>query len=266
MPLSITAIPALETNYVWALHNARHAVLVDPGEAGAPLDWLAGRRLALAAVLVTHHHYDHTDGISAIVERHPAPVYGPNDERIPQVEHRVGHGDRVRIDPLDIDFEVLGVPGHTTSHIAYYGHGLVLCGDTLFSAGCGRMFEGTPEQMHASLDRLAALPPDTKVLAGHEYTVSNCRFALAVEPGNPSLQARLREAEALRAKNQPTLPSTLGDELEYNPFLRCRQPDVAAAARRREPGRGNSPADVFAVLRRWKIGRASCRERGARAA
>src|SRR5690625_7153419 len=122
MPLSITAIPALETNYVWALHNARHAVLVDPGEAGAPLDWLAGRRLALAAVLVTHHHYDHTDGISAIVERHPAPVYGPNDERIPQVEHRAGHADGVRIDPLDTEFEVVAVRVNTTRSMGDAGH------------------------------------------------------------------------------------------------------------------------------------------------
>ncbi|MDZ7789458.1 MAG: hydroxyacylglutathione hydrolase [Xanthomonadales bacterium] len=252
MPLSIDAIPTLESNYVWALHDGRHALLVDPGEAGPPLDWLADKGLELGALLITHHHWDHTDGIDEVLAKHPVPVYGPEDHRIPQVDHPLREGDHVDIESPQAHFEIISVPGHTSIHIAYFGHRLVLCGDALFSAGCGRMFEGTPEQMLASLDKLADLPADTRVLCAHEYTLANCRFALAVEPDNADLQARAREVEALREEGKMTLPSNIGAERRFNPFLRTREPAVIEAAGKREPGCGSGPVEVFAALRRWK--------------
>jgi len=252
MPLSIDAIPALESNYVWALHDGRHALLVDPGEAGTPLNWLADKGLELSALLITHHHWDHTGGIDDVLAEHPVPVYGPEDRRIPQVDHPLREGDHAEFDAPGALFEILSVPGHTSIHIAYFGHRLVLCGDALFSAGCGRMFEGTPEQMLASLDKLADLPADTRMFAAHEYTVANCRFALAVEPDNRDLQERAREAETLRESGQITLPSSIGAERRFNPFLRTREPTVIDAARAHDPACGETPAEVFATLRRWK--------------
>lgn len=252
MPLSIEAIPALESNYIWALHDGRHAVLVDPGEAAPALKWLSDNGLEPGALLITHHHPDHTAGIDALIERYPVPVYGPEDHRIPQVDRAVGEGDHVALDAPGADFEVLSVPGHTSIHLAFFGHRTLLCGDTLFSAGCGRVFEGTPAQMLASLDKLADLPADTRVCCGHEYTLANCRFALAVEPDNADLQARAKDAEALRGKGEATLPSRIGGELRYNPFLRTREPAVIAAAKAHEPDCGDDPAAVFAALRRWK--------------
>ncbi|NEZ05075.1 hydroxyacylglutathione hydrolase [Wenzhouxiangella sp. XN201] len=252
MPLSIDAIPTLETNYVWALHDGRHALLVDPGEAGPPLAWLAENELQLAALLITHHHWDHTDGIDDIIARHPVPVYGPDDLRIPQVDHPLREGDHVEIDSPRSRFEILSVPGHTSIHLAYFGHRLVLCGDTLFSAGCGRLFEGTPEQMLASLDKLADLPGDTRVFCAHEYTVANCRFALAVEPDNQDLKERLHEVETLRENGKITLPSNIGAERRFNPFLRAREPGVIKAVQEHDPGCGTEPVEIFAALRRWK--------------
>lgn len=252
MPLSIEAIPALESNYIWALHDGRHAILVDPGESGPPLRWLADTGLELTALLITHHHWDHTDGIDGILAEHAVPVYGPEDRRITQIDHPLREGDRVDIEAPKARFEVLSVPGHTSIHLAYFGHQMVLCGDALFSAGCGRLFEGTPGQMLASLDKLAALPADTRVLCAHEYTVANCRFALAVEPENEDLQARAQEAEALRKKGEITLPSQIGAERRFNPFLRTREPTVIQAARQHDPDCGSNPVEVFAALRRWK--------------
>lgn len=254
MPLSIDAIPALESNYVWALHDGRHAMLVDPGESAAPLRWLAGNGLGLTALLITHHHWDHTDGIDGILAEHAVPVYGPDDQRIPQVDHPLREGDHIDIIAPAAHFEVLSVPGHTSIHIAYFGHRMVLCGDALFSAGCGRMFEGTPEQMLASLDRLAELPADTRVLCAHEYTVANCRFALAVEPDNKDLRERADEARALRERGEITLPSRIAAERRFNPFLRAREPAVIEAVRAHDPGCGTDPVEVFAALRRWKDG------------
>ncbi|NBB92971.1 MAG: hydroxyacylglutathione hydrolase [Gammaproteobacteria bacterium] len=252
MPLSIDAIPTLESNYVWALHDGRHAILVDPGESDAPLRWLSENGLALGALLITHHHWDHTDGIDGILAKHRVPVYGPDDERIPQVDHALQEGDRVDIDVPTAHFEVLSVPGHTSIHLAFFGHRLVLCGDALFSVGCGRMFEGSPGQMLASLDKLAGLPADTRVLCAHEYTVANCRFALSVEPDNEDLRERAREAEAIRQRGEATLPSIIGAERRFNPFLRTREPSVIEAVRQHEPGCGDDPVEVFAALRRWK--------------
>lgn len=252
MPLSFNAIPTLESNYVWGLHDGHHALLVDPGEAGPPLDWLEEHGLTLSALLITHHHWDHTDGIDDILAEHPVPVYGPEDRRISQVDHPLREGDRVEIDSPEARFEILSVPGHTSIHIAFFGHRMLLCGDALFSAGCGRMFEGTPEQMLASLDKLADLPADTRVLCAHEYTQANCHFALAVEPDNPDLQERAREVEALREKGRITLPSSIGAERRFNPFLRTREAAVIEAVRAHDPDCGKAPVEVFAALRRWK--------------
>jgi len=251
-PIFIEAIPILETNYVWGLHDGQNAVLVDPGRAGAPLQWLMDRSLTLTGLLITHHHWDHTDGIDDILKAHRVPVYGPDDMRIPQVDHPLGEGDRLQLEHPALDMEILSVPGHTSIHLAYVGSDFVLCGDTLFSAGCGRMFEGDAEQMQASLDKLAALPGHTRVFCAHEYTLDNCRFALQVEPDNPQLNERLEQVVRMRRQSRITLPSTISDELDFNPFMRTRQPEVIAAAQRRKPGCGSKPHEIFGVIRSWK--------------
>jgi hydroxyacylglutathione hydrolase len=250
--LQIEAIPILDSNYVWALHDGQDVLLVDPGRSAAPLDWLARTGLRLRGLLITHHHWDHTDGIDDILARHPVPVYGPEDSRIPQVDRPVAEGQRIVIDRPAVELDVLSVPGHTSIHLAFVGPDVVFCGDALFSAGCGRLFEGTPEQMQASLDKLAALPGKTRVYCAHEYTLDNCRFALQVEPDNAALIRRADEAKTLREQGEITLPSTIADERSFNPFLRTRQPDVIAAAQHRNPGCGTEPHEVFRVIRGWK--------------
>ena len=256
MPLSIEAIPALETNYVWALHDGTHCVLVDPGSAAEPLAYLDDHGLELAAILITHHHWDHTGGLDDILVRHNVPVWGPRDERIEQVTHPIGEGDRIEIAEPALSLQVLDTPGHTTTHVMFYDDKRLLSGDTLFSIGCGRLFEGTPQQMLASLDKLADLPGELKIYCGHEYTLDNCRFALQVEPDNAVLKQRFEQARSLRERGEITLPSTLADERAANPFLRSREATVIAAANDREPGTGTGadPAGVFGVIRSWKDG------------
>lgn len=252
MPLSVEAIPALETNYIWALHNGRDCVIVDPGSPAEPLDWMASKGLDLRAILVTHHHWDHTGGIDGVLSASRVPVWGPRDDRIGQITHPVSEGDRVELPELDVTLNTLEVPGHTTTHIALHDEERLFSGDTLFSVGCGRMFEGTPEQMVASLDKLADLPGNLQVHCGHEYTLANSRFALEVEPDNERLRERAEEARRLRDAGRITLPSTLEEERAVNPFLRTREAAVIEAASRREPGCGDDPAAVFGVIRRWK--------------
>lgn len=250
--LEVIALPAFADNYIWLLRRGRHVVAVDPGDAAPVLDYLAATGTQLCAVLATHHHGDHVGGIDSLIAGHPAPVYGPAIEAIDVVDHPLADNDRVVLAELDAEFAVLAVPGHTRGHLAYYRRGMLFCGDTLFGAGCGRLFEGTPADMHASLARLAALPADTQVYCAHEYTLANLRFAAAVEPGNAAIVARTEDTAALRAEGRPSVPSTLAIELATNPFLRWNAPEVVAAATRRL---GRTPADageVFAAIRDWK--------------
>lgn len=252
------AIPALHDNYIWALcesaKTGRRAAVVDPGEAAPVRAWLRANSAQLGAILVTHHHWDHTGGIADLLREQTVPVYGPAREHapIPGLTHPLHGGERFIVEELGLEFTALHVPGHTLGAIAYHGHGWLFSGDTLFSAGCGRLFEGTPAMMHGSLSRLAALPPATQLYCGHEYTAGNLQFALAVEPGNPAIAARLQAVRGLRQAGRPSLPSMLRDELECNPFLRCAAPGVRESVARQL---GHEPADeveTFAALRRWK--------------
>lgn len=236
------------------LHDGHQALVVDPGDAQPVLAALQQGGLTLAAILVTHHHGDHTGGVDTLRKATGAKVYGPALERMPEPLQRLNDGDVVEV--LGLRFEVLLVPGHTAGHIAYFGHipsqdPVLFCGDTLFSAGCGRLFEGTPAQMLASLTRLAALPETTRVCCAHEYTLSSLRFALAVEPDNTALQAYQTHALELRRQHQPTLPSSIRLEKAVNPFLRTHLPSVANAVQRR-CATAPDAVSVFAALRTWK--------------
>lgn len=257
--MTLLPLPAFDDNYIWMLHDGHQALVVDPGDEEPVLQALQAQGLQLKAILVTHHHADHVGGVDALRAATGAAVYGPAGEAMPEPLQRMSGGDT--LDLLGLHFTVIDVPGHTAGHIAWYcgpreaaAHSgdqpLLFCGDTLFSGGCGRLFEGTPAQMLASLDRLAALPGATRVCSAHEYTLSNLRFARAVEPANAALQDYSRHCEALRARQQPTLPSTIAIEREINPFLRSRQPAVVHAMQARSAAADD--VSVFATLREWK--------------
>lgn len=255
--MKLTPLPAFSDNYIWMLEGGTggtDAVVVDPGDAAPVERALDARGLRLVGILVTHHHPDHVGGIDRLRARLEGPVWGPARETIPAPFLALHDGDE--IDVLGLRFRVLDVPGHTAGHIAYAQQDaadepLLFCGDTLFSAGCGRLFEGTPAQMSTSLARLAALPGTSRVCCTHEYTLSNLRFAAAVEPTNAAVRDHLARCEALRASEQPTLPSRLDLERRINPFLRCTEPEVIASARR-EGATDATPVPVFAALREWK--------------
>src|SRR5690554_5445347 len=250
-------LPALSDNYIWLFRQDDNAIVVDPGEAEPVEQYLEQHGLARQAILLTLHHGDHVGGALALHNRGNAPVYGPAGAGLPVCRHRLSEGDTVQLRDFGLTLTVLDVPGHTAGHIAYHGQPqgsapVLFCGDTLFAAGCGRLFEGSPEQMLASLSKLASLPDDTLVCCAHEYTLSNLRWALQVEPGNATLQERWNTATALREKGQPTLPSTLALEQASNPFLRTAVTAVAERAAQHAGRRLGSEVDVFAQLREWK--------------
>src|SRR6202051_4641936 len=252
--LDVRPVRAFSDNYIWLIDSPRAEVLVavDPGDAAPVIAELRLRGGSLAAILLTHHHPDHIGGVPELLRHWEVPVIGPDDARIAQRTRTVRGGERCELSELGLSFEILQVPGHTVSHIAFWGHGALFCGDTLFSAGCGRMFEGTPIEMSASLTKLRNLPPDTRVFCGHEYTAANLRFALTVDPYNGAALEYLSQVKRLRAADRPTLPSTLGLEIRVNPFLRCDDPTVVRAAGGHAGRTRKGVAEVFGVLRAWK--------------
>ncbi len=250
--VNVLHVPALQDNYIWLIRGADHVAIVDPGDAEPVIQALERERLRPVAILCTHHHYDHVDGIEALTERYRVPVYGPATESIPGMTHACNDGEKLELPELGLSFDVIATPGHTLGQINYYGAGMLFCGDTLFSAGCGRLREGTAEQMHASLTRLAALPDQTQVYCGHEYTAANLRFALTVEPDNRDMRAHLEYVHAARAQGRPSLPSTIGLERSINPFLRSGVPAVRNAAQLYAKQALASETEVFATIRRWK--------------
>ncbi len=253
--LEVSFTRAFRDNYIWLIHapaDRSVVVAVDPGQADPVSSALADQALTLGGIFATHHHHDHVGGIEALRSQHDVPVFGPRNETVPCCDFPLGQDDRAALESLGLDFRVLDIPGHTAGHIAFAGHGAVFCGDTLFSAGCGRLFEGTPAQMVESLAKLTALPDDTAVYCGHEYTRDNLRFALSVDPDNAAARAYADRVEAMLARQQRSLPSTIGLEKAVNPFLRCDQPAIGEAV----AARTGAPADdiiaTFAGLRAWK--------------
>ena len=252
--MELVALSAFADNYIWMLHDGQQALVVDPGEAAPVLEALDVRGLTLSAILVTHHHRDHVGGIEALLPRLRGEVFGPAREEIPHRTRALRDGDELTWRGLA--FRVIDVPGHTAGHIAFWCERagtapLLFCGDTLFAGGCGRLFEGTPEQMSNSLQRLAALPGETRVCCAHEYTLANLRFACEVEPGNEALQALRLQCEQLRREGRPTLPSSIDQEIRINPFMRCDRPEVQASALAHGATSAEAVA-VFAALRQWK--------------
>jgi hydroxyacylglutathione hydrolase len=260
--LQVWPIPAFDDNYIWCIHDGQSALVVDPGESAPVLRYLEQQKLRLTGILVTHHHADHTGGILELLRSlgEDLPVYGPANSEIPGRTQVAMEGDKIEIAAPRLSLKVFEVPGHTLDHIAYFANmqanvlePMLFCGDTLFASGCGRLFEGSPTQMSHSLAKFAALPKNTLVYCTHEYTLSNIRFALAAEPNNTNLIAWSEKAEALRDQNLPTLPTTIGQELQVNPFMRCDQADLIAAAIKKS-GQNDlpTPAHVLAVIRAWK--------------
>lgn len=253
--LKITPIPAFENNYFWVIQPdpaQANVLVVDPGAAQPVLDYLETHRLTLDSILITHRHNDHIGGINSLLARFPVSVYGPRSDAIPQVSVFLEHGDQFESGGLN--FRVIAVPGHTWEHIAFYlpHHRVLFCGDALFAGGCGRRFDGTAEVMWASLQKLAALPDDTLIYCAHEYTLSNLRFAAAVEPDNTVLLERLNQVERLRADHQITLPSTILLEKRTNPFLRCQEDGIKVFIEARLGKRPDSAAEAFGALRTIK--------------
>jgi hydroxyacylglutathione hydrolase len=253
--LQISPIPAFDDNYIWLLQRSGYSgvAVVDPGDEDPVLELLQREGLKLEAILLTHKHGDHTGGVRELLAAYPGiPVYGPSHEPVPVVTRPLSDGERIRLSGLDLELEVLELPGHTEGHVAYLVEGNLFCGDTLFSCGCGRVFSGTHEQLHASLQRIASLPPQTNIYCAHEYTLDNIGFAKGVEPESRLLLQREEEAKRLRARGAPTVPSTLQLELDTNPFLRCDEPTVVKAAERHAGHGFNTSSEVFIAIRGWK--------------
>lgn len=271
----VTAISAFSDNYIWVIGNNkaeqeqnRNIVLVDPGDAQVCIDYLQSNQFNLVAILITHHHPDHVGGIKELVQYHQQyanknsvlNVYGPVNENIPYCTYKLVEGDLVTISELSLTFKIIDVPGHTSGHIAYYcsfedndkNSPWLFCGDTLFSGGCGRLFEGTPTQMLHSLNKLAALPDNTQIYCAHEYTLANLTFALAVEPNNKNLQNYMEEVQQLRKNNHSTIPTIMSLEKQINPFLRADKTEVQQAAQKYSQQTINSTVDCFSKIRAWK--------------
>ena len=256
--ITVTPIKAFSDNYIWLIENNSNntSIVVDPGDPSAVNHALESKGIVLSGILITHHHWDHVGGVQALVNAFPGiPVWGPANENIAHLTHRLKEGDPVDL-PIGATLEVYDVPGHTSGHIAYYGcfdgNPVLFCGDTLFSSGCGRLFEGTPHEMYTSLGKLAALAPETLVYCTHEYTRANLSFASAVEPHNQDILDRITEVESLLARNQPSIPSTISLEQKVNPFLRCHVSEVIASACHHTGTKFKNPEEVFAALRGWK--------------
>lgn len=252
--LNIIPILAFEDNYIWTLRNDQFAIVVDPGDAIPVIKYLEENKLQLLAILVTHHHRDHIGGINDLVELYNTPVYGPRKEKIPHMTFPMGEGDAIEFNQLNFKAKVIDIPGHTLGHIAYLWNGGMFCGDTMFTCGCGKIFEGTPEQLHHSLQRLASQPDDTLVYCTHEYTEYNTPFAQICEPSNLKLKQRIMDAEALRAKNIPTVPSTIRLEKETNPFLRCKEIEIIQHIEQQFGVKlpSNDEQAAFTALRKWR--------------
>lgn len=250
----VLTVPAFADNYLWLIHNGKHAAVVDPGDAAPIRKALDAHGLSLVAILLTHHHADHAGGVPELLQHFPVPVYGPTLDPIPSVTQALKEGDMVSVPELGLNFSVLDVPGHTKGHIAYVesDKNWLFCGDTLFAAGCGRLFEGTPAQMTDSLGKLAALPDETAVYCAHEYTLSNLRFAMEVEPENPTISERYKTEKSKRDKDIPTVPSSIGLEKLTNPFLRYAQTQIMRRLHSEGRLSAPNPVESFAALREWK--------------
>lgn len=253
-PIIVDYLPIFENNYIWLLMNPIRdkVIAVDPGDASPLIDYLNVNQIKLEAILITHHHRDHTGGINELKKQYDVRVYGPQRESIGGVTDYVTERSCIEFPFLETSFSILDIPGHTLGHIAYYVPGSLFCGDTLFSAGCGRLFEGTAEQMYRSLQKIAALPDDTKLYCTHEYTLQNLKFAQQVEPQNLDIQVKINHVQALRQANLPSLPALLSEEKKINPFLRCDVPEVVISAERYAGLKLNNAVDVFRTLREWK--------------
>jgi len=252
MAITIQAIQGFTDNYFWLLASKTHAVIVDPGDAPPILEVLNSKNLTLSAILLTHHHRDHIGGVAELKQKFNCPVYGPAQENIHEVDHPLHQDDEVTIESLHTKFKIFDIPGHTKGHIGYFSQNRLFCGDTLFAGGCGRLFEGTPQQMLQSLEKIAGLPLSTQIYCAHEYTLSNLRFALSVEPNNLTLQERFKQTEQLRMKGIATVPSTLTIELETNPFLRCGQKALIQTALAHSQQSELSKTEVFSIIRALK--------------
>lgn len=254
--LQIYPVRAFKDNYIWVIHNQHYAAVVDPGDAMPVLRYLKDLNLQLIAILNTHHHHDHVGGNDTLLKQFSVPVYGPENESIITLTHQLKEGDIVQLKELSLNFSVIDTPGHTKGHIVYYatknGTNLLFCGDTLFACGCGRVFEGTAQQMYTSLQKLADLPDETLIYCAHEYTLGNVRFARTVEPDNMELLAREAATEEQRRIDVPTLPSTISIEKATNPFLRCHHPNIIYNVNAHAGKSLSDPVSVFAELRDWK--------------